>query len=249
METTILLVEDDQLIALDERLMLQRNDYRVVHVSCGEDALDYMAAHHDSVDLVLMDIDLGAGIDGPETARRLLASYTVPVTFLSSHTEREIVERTENITSYGYIVKNSGETVIVASIKMALRLFAARQELEVREQRLRWVTDSIEECFWVRSPDNRRMLYISPAYETIWHQSCASVLECPDSFFDSIDSRDRSRVTQALLEYEESRQFDENYRIRRPDGTVRWISARALPVLDAEGMVVAHTGVARDITR
>ena len=51
---------------------------------------------------------------------------TLPIAFLSSHTEPEVVEKTVGITSYGYIVKNTGETVLLAAIKMALRLFEAK---------------------------------------------------------------------------------------------------------------------------
>jgi PAS domain S-box-containing protein len=73
-----------------------------------------------------MDIDLGSGMDGTEAAQAILSDREIPVVFLSSHTEPEVVDRTEKITSYGYIVKTSGETVLIASIKMAFRLFEAR---------------------------------------------------------------------------------------------------------------------------
>jgi DNA-binding NarL/FixJ family response regulator len=70
-----------------------------------------------------MDVDLGEGMDGTEAAKRILADRTIPVVFLSSHTEREVVQKTEGITSYGYVVKHSGETVLMASIRMAFRLY------------------------------------------------------------------------------------------------------------------------------
>ncbi|MFW5784062.1 MAG: PAS domain S-box protein, partial [Spirochaetota bacterium] len=79
------------------------------------------------IDLVLMDINLGAGIDGTQAAEQILARRELPIVFLSSHTEPEVVEKTEKITSYGYIVKNSGETVLTTSVKMAFRLFDSRK--------------------------------------------------------------------------------------------------------------------------
>jgi CheY-like chemotaxis protein len=71
---------------------------------------------------------LGAGMDGTEAAERILAGRDVPVVFLSSHTEPDIVERTERITSYGYVVKSAGITVLDASIKMAFKLFDANRK-------------------------------------------------------------------------------------------------------------------------
>jgi len=61
------------------------------------------------IDLILMDIDLGDGIDSTQAAQKILEQHDLPLIFLSSNTEREVVEKTEDITSYGYIVKNTGK--------------------------------------------------------------------------------------------------------------------------------------------
>ena len=67
-------------------------------------------------------------MDGTQAAREILKEKDIPVVFLSSHTEPEIVEKTEKITSYGYVVKNTGIVVLDASIKMALKLFDEKKE-------------------------------------------------------------------------------------------------------------------------
>ena len=115
---TILLVEDERIIALSETVMLEHHGYRVVTCATGEQAVE-LAINDPEIDLVLMDINLGPGIDGTQAAEMILAERELPVVFLSSHTESEVVEKTETITSYGYIVKNTGETVLTASVKMA----------------------------------------------------------------------------------------------------------------------------------
>ncbi len=135
---TILLVEDEALIAMAERVTIERYGYRVIIARSGEKAVDAVAGQPE-IDLVLMDIDLGPGINGPDAAKAILADHDLPVVFLSSHTERSVVEQTEGITSYGYIVKNSGETVLLASIRMAFRLHdavRARMESEARNRAL-----------------------------------------------------------------------------------------------------------------
>jgi PAS domain S-box-containing protein len=122
----ILLVEDEAIIALAAQGDLQDLDYDVSLAHSGEEAI--LACEREGpFDLVLMDIDLGRGMDGTEAAAAILARRDLPVLFMSGHSEREIVERTERITSYGYVVKGSSPTAIDASIKMALKLFDAKR--------------------------------------------------------------------------------------------------------------------------
>ncbi len=131
---TLLLVEDDAIIALAQRATLERSGYSVVTAQDGTTAIE-TARCRPEIDLILMDINLGEGIDGTEAAELILAERDLPVVFLSSHTAPEVVQKTEGITSYGYIVKNSGETVLLASIRMAFRLFEARRsEREAMER-------------------------------------------------------------------------------------------------------------------
>jgi PAS domain S-box-containing protein len=129
---TILLVEDEALIALAGKTTLEKFGYKVLIVSSGEKAVETVDANP-AIDLILMDINLGDGIDGTEAAVKILEHHDLPLIFHSSHTERDVVEKTEGITSYGYIVKNSGETILIASIKMAFRLFEAK----VKEQEIK----------------------------------------------------------------------------------------------------------------
>jgi CheY-like chemotaxis protein len=132
---TILLVDDEAIIAMAESRMLEKHGYVVLTAYTGEQAIK-TAAEYPGLDLILMDIDLGAGMDGTQAAEIILQNMDIPVLFLSSHMEPEVVDKTEKITSYGYVVKNSGETVLLASIRMAFRLHAANQELRKREEAL-----------------------------------------------------------------------------------------------------------------
>ncbi len=127
---TILLVEDEALIAASEKMALEKYGYLVLTASTGENAIA-TTRENPEIDLILMDINLGTGIDGTRAAELILQDFDLPILFVSSHSEREVVEKTENISSYGYVVKSSSITVLDASIKMAFKLFNARQgELE-----------------------------------------------------------------------------------------------------------------------
>lgn len=135
MNQKILLVEDEAIIALAEKRQLEGYGYEVSIVHNGLAAIKTVLTDPD-IDLVLMDIDLGRGIDGTVAAERILTQRNIPILFLSSHTEQAVVEKTERISSYGYVVKNSGIVVLDASIKMALKLFKAKLDQKRVEQAL-----------------------------------------------------------------------------------------------------------------
>ncbi len=127
---TILLVEDEVIIALVEKQQLTEMGYSIIHVLNGVKAIAKIRSGDEPIDLILMDIDLGSGIDGTQAAQQILEIKDIPIVFLSSHTEPEIVEKTEKITSYGYVVKNTGITVLGASLKMAFKLFEAKMQTQ-----------------------------------------------------------------------------------------------------------------------
>lgn len=132
---TLLIVEDQALIAEIEKTSLESYGYTVLTANSGGQALNIMSEAN-SVDLVLMDITLGAGLDGTEVARHILRTHDIPLIFLSSYTTPEVVEKTESITSYGYVVKKSGITVLDASIKMAFKLFDANRKTKEANEKL-----------------------------------------------------------------------------------------------------------------
>jgi CheY-like chemotaxis protein len=124
---SILLVEDELLIAMSEKAQLEAYGYGITVVDDGKKAIEAMK-EDEAFDLILMDINLGDGLDGTQAAEIILKDHDIPIVFLSSHIEPTIVEKTEKITSYGYVVKNSSITVLDASIKMAFKLFDANRE-------------------------------------------------------------------------------------------------------------------------
>ena len=131
----ILLIEDERVTAKTVVSILEKNGYSVIHALSGEEAIS-AAENCSKLDLLLSDIDLGDGMDGPAAAEEILKYKKIPALFLSSHTEREVVEKAEKITSYGYVVKNTGETVLIASMKMAFRLFEAHEIINTQNQEL-----------------------------------------------------------------------------------------------------------------
>lgn len=173
---TILLVEDDAMIAVVETMKLKKYGYNIIHAINGQKAIDIISDSSNQIDLILMDINLGEQLDGTDIAKLILKTNDLPLIFLSSHTEREVVEKTEDITFYGYVVKDSSITVLDASIKMAFRLYEAYQilknqkleietdekKLEIFEKRYRRLFESAKDGILILNADNGRIVDVNP---------------------------------------------------------------------------------------
>ncbi|HEX7808274.1 MAG TPA: PAS domain-containing protein, partial [Thermoanaerobaculia bacterium] len=115
------------------------------------------------------------------------------------------------------------------------------------EQRFRQIAENIREVFWLAQVEPRKPLYASPAYEAVVGRSMESLYKEPLSFFSAVHPDDRNRVFEAM-ETEREKGFEIEYRLVRPDGTIRWVWDRGFPIRDAEGRVYRIAGIAEDIT-
>jgi PAS domain S-box-containing protein len=125
----------------------------------------------------------------------------------------------------------------------------AELALKESETRFRELVEHIEESFWVNSPDPTKVIYISPGYEKIWGRSCESLLADGDSWIDSVHPEDRTQQIEALKRMAQGEEYNEEYRIIRPDGEIRWVFARSYKIYDDQGNLSRHVGIAEDITQ
>ena len=123
----------------------------------------------------------------------------------------------------------------------------ADEQRRVAEDRFRQLADAIQQVFWM-SDARGTLLYVSPAFEVIFGRSCESLAADPGVWMDAVHPDDRERVEQAAYARLRHREYDEAYRITRPDGAVRWIRDRAFHVYDDAGALHRLVGTAADIT-
>ncbi|MDA3940326.1 MAG: response regulator [Spirochaetia bacterium] len=91
-------MEDEVILAMSAKMSLEKYGYSVITIITGNKAIEAVKSTP-GIDLILMDIDLGKGIDGTQAAEMILKDHDIPVIFVSSHTEPQNVEKTEKITS------------------------------------------------------------------------------------------------------------------------------------------------------
>ena len=116
--------------------------------------------------------------------------------------------------------------------------------LQASEEQLRQISENIHQVLWMQSHDGKP-IYISPAFEKIWQLPCTDWYENPNIWIDAIHPEDKERVDAKLTP---STEFMEEYRIVRPDGSVRIIFDQAFLIRDETGQICRIAGIAEDIT-
>jgi diguanylate cyclase (GGDEF)-like protein/PAS domain S-box-containing protein len=113
------------------------------------------------------------------------------------------------------------------------------------------LADNLEQCVWIKDPSTAttgKMTYVSPAFERVVGLSPEALYGQPDRLFELVHPEDLERFRESITRQFEKR-YDIEYRVLRPDGTVRWLWSRAAPVCDDEGRVIKLVGITEDITR
>ncbi|MBW4417691.1 MAG: PAS domain-containing protein [Myxacorys californica WJT36-NPBG1] len=148
------------------------------------------------------------------------------------------------------IVKGQDE---LAKLSQSLRYLVTSLEeqqaaLSESEMRFRQMAETIHSVFWLFDPHAHQLLYVSPAYEKVWGRSRASVLSDFSSWIETIYPDDRDRVKTAPTRCLARGSMDEEYRVIRPDGSIRWVRDRGFVVRGENGQPDRLAGVAEDIT-
>jgi PAS domain S-box-containing protein len=165
-------------------------------------------------------------------------------TLLKKSRELVDVELSATVTSD----KDGRTAAIVCVARDITKRKLSEQILRDSEERFRQLADNIREVFWITDVDKNKMIYVSPAYEQIWARKIEQLYASPRDWIDAIHPEDRERITDAALSKQTLGKYDEEYRIVRPDGSVRWIQDRAFPVYGDSGKVYRVVGIAEDIT-
>ncbi|MEH2088250.1 PAS domain S-box protein [Nostoc sp.] len=125
----------------------------------------------------------------------------------------------------------------------------AEAALRQSEEKFRTFSENTHATIWISSADSFYPLYISPAYEKIWGRSSQGLFEQPTSWVDTVHPDDRDRATQSIEQLlSGSQSISAEYRILRPDGSIRWIWNRGFAVYNDQGQVNYYGGIAEDIT-
>jgi len=136
----------------------------------------------------------------------------------------------------------------IVALRTKAQRAQAEEALAASEVRFQQLAENIRELFWMTDARTGEMVYLSPSVERILGLRAEEIIAAPDRWSSLIEPDDRARVLGALARVVNGGEFDEQYRIHHPDGTMRWLHSRAFPVRDASGAVARVVGVSDDIT-
>lgn len=250
----VLIVEDskeDAELLVEE---LRRGGYDPTHERVQTSASMRAALDRQPWDIVLSDYAIPnySGLAALTMVRE--HHMDLPFIMVSGRIGEDLAVSAMKAGAQDYLMKGN-LTRLVPAVERELREATVRREhkraedrFRHSEERFRQLAENITEVFWMTSPDKSEMLYVSPGYEAVWGRTCESLYERPLSWLDAIHPDDRERVLNNALSRQISDAYDEQYRIIRPDGQVRWIRDRAFPIKDPSGRVFRVGGVAEDIS-
>jgi PAS domain S-box-containing protein len=148
----------------------------------------------------------------------------------------------------GVLTSNETSNKIQGYITDITTLKKTQAALQESETKFRTLAENIDEVFHLNSADMTKILYISPAYQKIWGQSCKTLYENPYAWSVSVHPDDRDRILTACQNLIAGQPLEAEYRIIRTDGEIRWIYDRTTPIYDESGQILNYVGVATDIT-
>jgi len=252
----ILLVEDSDNDA--ELILRQFQRYKpAIEWHRVQTEADFLTALGQHPDVIISDYILPQ-FSGLKAAELLRArQMDTPFILVSGSAGEEVAVEAMQRGASDYLLKNR-LTRLPEAVERAMESkrrqdehVAERRKLEAdlreNEERFRQLAENIQEVFWMTDIPKTRMIYVSPGYEKIWGMPVNMLYASPQSWLLVIHPEDRERVAAAAAN-QTAGNYDEEYRILRPDGTIRWIRDRAFPVRDAAGNVYRLAGIAEDIT-
>jgi PAS domain S-box-containing protein len=153
------------------------------------------------------------------------------------------------ILCHAKMIKYQGSEVRVVSISDLSYQKEAERALRESEERFREMAQHIREVFWLFDWISQKVIYVSPAYEEIWGRSVEDLHERYEEWGESIYPDDLTYAEESFAKIAQSGGGEiREYRIVRPDGTIRWISDKGFAINDENGNVYRIAGIAADIT-
>ncbi len=248
---TILIVEDEAIVAADLAGKLRRLGYEVVGTAArGEDAVTM--AESLQPHLVLMDIRLESSMDGIRATEEIHRRSDVPVIYLTAHSDAATLSQAKLTGPFGYILKPFEERELAAQIELAL--YKHQADRQIREQRewLRVTLSSIGDAV-IATDGDERISFLNPAAESLTGWKADEAMGRPlRSVFHLVNER-----TGQALEGPVARVLREgrvvplanHAAVVAKDGRMVPIEDTAAPILDAMGQVIGAVLVFHDVTK
>lgn len=252
----IMVVEDENIVALDIANGLKRLGYEVVKIlSTGEDAIESALNLHP--DLILMDIQLKGSIDGIQAAGIIRQKSNIPVIFLTAYADEATIEKAKGSEPYGYLLKPFEESELHTAIEIVLqkhkKVTATEahyvKELILSEERFKLFINSVYDYAIVMLDTAGNIVSWNAGVEKILGYSSDEVIGKHHSiFYEDKDIKENLPAVILAKAAKQTQYVEENWRVRK-DGTRIWTHITISALFDGNKNLLGFGAVIHDMTR
>ena len=134
-------------------------------------------------------------------------------------------------------------------VEVAAALLAQREkQLRESEEQFRQMAEHVDDVFFMSSNEDQKLLYVNHAYEETWGLSREGFYANRWQWLEAVHPEDQEGVKKAIAAGEIPGKYDVEYRVIRPDGTIRWIRDRGFSIQNEGGQYYRTAVIATDIT-
>jgi PAS domain S-box-containing protein len=247
--STILVVEDEVVVAKDIQRTLKALNYQVPSTAhTGADALRLV--EENQPDLVLMDITLKGDLDGIVTASKIRARWDIPIIFLTAHSDDATLARAKETGPHGYVLKPWNERDLRTAIEVALRKHALEKVMSERERWFSTTLASIGDAIIATNPAGA-ITFMNPVAETLtgWKREDAvnkpveTVLRLVDEHGKPVDDPVKRAIRDRFCV-----KLPPNTQLLGAVGQNIDVDDSAAPILDERGSLLGGVVIFRDVT-
>ncbi len=245
-KANILIVEDDRIVSEDTRITLKELGFGVSGiVPSGEESLKKVEA--EPPDLVLMDIELEGEMDGTEAADQIRSRFNIPVVYVTSYADEDVLERVKITEPFGYVIKPFEDRELNSAIEIALYKHKMERKLKESEAKYRLLVKSMTDVIALLSPAGK-LLYVSPSIKELGGYDPESEIGNDMSKFIESET-DRNRAVELLpkaLTAHQSGTFE--FLFKPKDKKPFYVEFIYTPILE-DNKITAIQLVLRDISK
>lgn len=234
----IFIVEDAAIYVTLLQTQLSKLDYEIAGIaSNGENAIDMVK--NQNMDLILMDISLSGKINGLKAAETILKFKKIPIIFLTSHAEEEIIGQASSLAPFGYLIKPVKIFELKAAIDIALSRAAIETRLFKSESRYKAIVEDQTELICRYLPD-KTITFVNDAFCQYYGKQKEDLI---GQTFNSTETKknlptdpDKPVITSELC-------------LEQSDGNKKWYQWTDRAIFDEKGILFEYQSVGLDITK
>lgn len=238
---SVMIVEDENIVAMDIKQRLEMLGYEVIAtVATGEKAIEL--AGEKRPDVVLMDIVLKGEMDGIEAAEEIKRRFRIPIIYVTAYSDMETLERAKITEPFGYIIKPFEDRELHSVIEISLYKYEMEKKLRDSEELYRAIIRSLSDVLFTLDNDGRYTM-VSGQIEDYGLTEDGMVGKTPREVFGSAGEIHYEEAKKVLEG--ESRVYEWGW---EKDGGKLYFIVSLSPLKDSEGRIIGVTGIFKDIT-